>query len=254
MAKPQNREQLKEYCLRRLGFPVIEINVDEDQLEDRIDDALTKFQLFHYDGVEKVYYKHLVTQDDIDNRYIPCPNSIVSVVRVFPLFSSEVNSINNSGNFNMFDLTYQLRLNELFDFTSADYVYFTLAQQHIRTLEMLFIGETPIRFNRRNNKIFVDFNWEGKIAPGRYLVFEAYQILDPSANDEIWSTTWLKNYTTALFKRQWGENLKKFSGVALPGGITLNGQQIYEEAAAEVEKLEEELRESYEEPPGFLLG
>jgi hypothetical protein len=254
MAKPNSREELKEYCLRRLGFPVIEINVDEDQLEDRIDDALAKFQLYHFDGTEKVYYKHLVTEEDITNRYIPCPSSIIGVTKIFPLYSNSVNTVNNSGNFNMFDLTYQLRLNELFDFTSADYVYFALAQQHIRTLEMLFIGETPIRFNRRSDKIYVDFNWNGKVSPGQYLVFEARQILDPDSYEEIWSTTWLKGYTTALFKRQWGENLKKFSGVQLPGGITLNGQQIYDEATLELEKLEEELRENYEEPPEFILG
>lgn len=243
-----------DYSLRRLGFPVIEINVDSDQLEDRIDDAITKFQSYHFDGVEKMYYKHQITQDDIDNRYIPCPDSIIGVTRIFSLFGDSVNSINNSGNFNMFDLTYQLRLNELFDFTSADYTYFALARQHIRTLEMLFIGETPIRFNRRNNKIFVDFNWEGKVAVGTFLVFEVYQILDPEAYEEIWSETWLKNYTTALFKRQWGENLKKFAGVQLPGGIALNGQQIYDEAVQEVERLEQELIEVYQEPPEFLIG
>jgi hypothetical protein len=254
MAKPKNRNELKEYCLRRLGFPVIEINVDDDQVEDRIDDALAKFQSYHFDGVEKMYYKHQVTQDDIDNRYIPCPNSIIGVNRIFSLFGDSVSSVNNSGNFNMFDLTYQLRLNELFDFTSADYVYFATARQHMRTLEMLFIGETPIRFNRRSNKIYVDFNWEGKVIVGTYLVFEVYQILDPDTYEEVWSETWLKNYTTALFKRQWGENLKKFSGVQLPGGISLNGQQIYEEAAQEIEKLEQELVDVYQEPPEFLVG
>jgi hypothetical protein len=254
MSKPHSREELKEYCLRRLGFPVVEINVDDDQLDDRIDDALAKYYTYHYDGTEKVYYKHLVTEEDITNRYVPCPSSIVAVTRIFPGYGDSINTVNNSGNFNMFDLMYQIRLNELFDFTSADYVYFTLAQQHIRTLEMLFIGETPIRFNRKSDKIYVDFNWEGKTSAGKYLVFEAYQILDPDTYTEIWASTWLKNYTTALFKRQWGENLKKFSGVQLPGGIMLNGQQIFDEAMIEIEKLEDELRNTYEEPPEFILG
>lgn len=254
MAKPASRTELKEYCLRRLGFPVVEINVDEDQLEDRIDDALEKFRSFHFDGTERLYYKHQITQQDVTNRYIPCPDSIISVNRVFSVAGDGVNTVNNSSNFNMFDLTYQLRLNELFDFTSADYVYFALARQHIRTLDMLFIGEQPIRFNRRNNKIFVDFQWESRAIPGQFLVFDAYKVLDPEEFSEIWSETWLKQYTTALFKLQWGNNLKKFSGVALPGNITLNGQQIYDEAVQEKEALEKELTEMYQEPPEFLIG
>lgn len=254
MANPASRSELKEYCLRRLGHPVIEINVDDDQLEDRLDDALTKYKDFHYDGVEKVYYKHQITQEDIDNRYIPCPSSIVSVSRVFSVFGDGVSTVNNAGNFNMFDLTYQLRLNELFDFTSADYVYFALARQHIRTLEMLFIGETPIRFNRRNNKIFVDFNWEGKLVPGNFLVFEAFQAISPDTYTEIWEDTWLKAYTTCLFKVQWATNLKKFSGVQLPGGITLNGMEMYQEAMNEKEELEKELLTMYQEPTAFFIG
>lgn len=253
MAKPTSRTEIKDYCLRRLGFPVIEINVDDDQLEDRIDDALSMYQTYHMDGTEKTYMAIQLTQTDIDNKYVTCPSDVIGVVRVFPVSSESVNS-NGSGNFNMFDLTYQLRLNELFDFTSADYVYFELARQHIRTLEMLFIGETPIRFNRRSNKIYVDLNWSKEASVGAYLVFEVYKVLDPTTYTKIWSDTWLKEYVTNLFKRQWGENLKKFNGVQLPGGISLNGQQIYDEAVAELERLEEKLRSTYEEPPEFFMA
>ena len=153
----------------------------------------------------------------------------------------------------MWDITYQIRLNELYDFTSADYVYFVLAQQHLRTLEMLFIGEQPYRYNRYDNKVYIDINWSKKLIQGQWMLIQARQVL-PESNDKFWGDVWLKKYTTCLFKEQWGNNLKKFAGVQLPGGIALNGQQIYDEAIQEKEKLEQELRDTYEEPPQFIVG
>ena len=255
MAKPTSRTELKDYALRKLGFPVVEINVDDDQLDDRIDDALTMYQQFHFDAVEKTYMKHQLTTGDMANNYVLMPNSVIGVTRIFPIATDSVNST-NTGNFNMFDLTYQLRLNELYDFTSADYVYYALAKQHIRTLDLLFIGEQPIRFTRSNEKLFIDTNWtgSGKIKAGDYLIVDCYKIVDPNEATAIWSDNWLKKYTTALFKKQWGENLKKFAGVQLPGGIMLNGQQIWNEAVDEIEHLEEKLRDTYEEPPQFEIG
>jgi hypothetical protein len=253
MAKPTSRTELKDYALRKLGFPVIEINVDDDQLDDRIDEALTMYQQFHYDAVEKTYLKHQVTQGDISNTYISMPSTVIGVTRMFPIGSDSVNS-NAAGNFNMFDLTYQLRLNELYDFTSADYVYYALAKQHIRTLDLLFLGEQPIRFNRHDDKLYIDMKWDNRVVAGSYLVIECYKTLDPNVAIEVWNDGWLKKYVTALFKKQWGENLKKFSGVQLPGGITLNGQQIWNEAEQEIERLEEKLRDTYEEPPQFEIG
>jgi hypothetical protein len=253
MAKPTSRSELKDYALRKLGFPVIEINVDDDQLDDRIDDALTMYQQFHYDAVEKTYLKHQVTDENKENGYIPIPNSVIGVTRMFPVSTDSVNS-NAAGNFNMFDLTYQLRLNELYDFTSADYVYYALAKQHIRTLDLLFLGEQPVRFNRHNDKLYIDMKWNNRVMTGSYLIIECYQILDPDSSAEVWSDNWLKKYTTALFKKQWGENLKKFAGVQLPGGITLNGQQIWNEAVEEIEHLEKLIRDTYEEPPQFEIG
>ena len=252
MAKPTTREELKFYALRNLGFPVVEVNIDDDQMEDRIDEALAMYQQFHYDGTEKVYYAYQVTANTIANKYFDTPEGIVGVTRVFPLSAATTSSI--GGTFNMFDLTYQLRLNELFDFTSADYVYFELAMQHIRTLEMLFIGEKPIRFNKTSDKIYVDLKWGRDVLPGQHVIFEAYKVLDPETYHKIWSDVWLKDYVTALFKRQWGTNLKKFSGVALPGGIMLNGQQIYNEAIDEIKQLDDTLRNTFEEPPEFFMG
>ena len=252
MAVPNSRQTLKDYCLRELGFPVIEINLDDDQIDDRIDQAIDQFQHFHYDAVKKMYMKHQVTLTDITNKWIPVDAKVIGVNRIFSLSTNGVNSAATNG-FNMFDINYQVRLNELYDFTSADYVYFELANQHIRTLEMLFIGEQPIRYNRYDNQLYVDVDWGGKVQAGGYLIAEVWMTL---AEDTtlFWNDNWLKRYTTALLKRQLGTNLKKFAGVQLPGGIVLNGQQIYDEADNKIKELELELRDAYEMPAEFLTG
>jgi hypothetical protein len=250
---PASRSDLKTYCLRKLGFPVIEINVDDDQVEDRIDEAISLWQQWHFDAVTKVYMRHKVIQEDIDNKWIPVDPFVIGVTRIFTLSTSQTNSA-ATNSFNMFDINYQIRLNELYDFTSADYVYFELANQHIRTLEMLFIGETPIRFNRFDNRLFIDADWKGTITIGDWIIAEATAILDPATNKLFWNDNWLKKYTTALIKMQWGENLKKFQGVQLPGGINLNGQEIWDEAQKECEDLENQLRDLYQEPPQWEVG
>lgn len=252
MSNPKNREELKLYCLRRLGFPVIQLNIDDDQIEDRIDEALHVFQEFHFDGTREILLKHQVTDEDQINGYIDLANTSPDIIGVTKLYPVPSQAVSTSASFNMFDITYQIRLNELYDFTSADYTYFVLAQMHLRTLEMLFIGEQPIRFNRYNKRIYVDINWTKKIAVGNYMLVHCRQVLEDS--DEFWGDVWLKKYTTCLIKEQWGSNLKKFAGVQLPGGISLNGQQIYDEAVQEKEKLEQELRDVYEEPPQFIVG
>lgn len=252
MAIPSSRSSLKDYCLRKLGFPVIELNLDDDQIEDRIDEAISLWQQFHFDGVKKVFLKHEVTQGDISNTYITMDSTVVGVNRIFTLSTQQVNSA-ASGAFNMFDINYQIRLNELYDFTSADYVYFELANQHIRTLEMLFVGEVPIRYNRYDEKLYLDLDWGGKVKAGGYIIAEVYTTLDTDTT-AFWNDNWLKRYTTALIKRQWGTNLKKFQGVQLPGGIVLNGQQIYNEADEECKLLEVELRDMYEAPPLWEIG
>ena len=246
MGIPASKEQFKEWCLRQLGFPVIEINVDDDQVDDRVDEALQYFQQFHYDGVERWYLKHQITQENLTNGYVPITENIIGVTRIFPISSS-------NATVNMFDLRYQLRLHELYDFTSTSYVNYVLTMQHIRTLDMLFSGEQPIRFNRHTDKLYIDWN-AGMMNVGEYLVIEGYIIVDPDSYSDVYNDMMLKRLATAYIKRQWGNNMKKFGGMQLPGGITMNGQQIYEEANQEIATLEEQIRNTYEEPPQFILG
>ena len=257
MATVTSREQFTDYCLRKLGFPVIEINVDPDQVEDRIDDALQYFQDYHFDGLQKVYYIHRITQEDINQRYLNLSDvrdnsnnatEIVGVTRIFPLMDSQAS-------ISMFDLRYQLRLNELYDFTSASYINYTMTMQHLRMLEQLFVGETPIRYQRHMQKLFIDWGWGQSSAPvGSIVVIEAYAIIDPVAYGRVWNDRWLKRYATALVKRQWGENLKKFGGIQLPGGVTLNGDKIFEEAMDEIKDLEEDMENNYGGVVEFYLN
>jgi hypothetical protein len=240
-----------------LGFPVIEINVDDDQLEDRIDDAIQYWQDYHFDGLQKIYYVKSVNSTDISNKYIDLNNvvdssnvalDIVGVTRIFPLQDSQAT-------INMFDLRYQLRLNELYDFTSASYVNYTLTQQHLRSLEMMFTGEVPIRFNRHMKKLLIDWAWGASECPaGSIVVAECYAAIDAGLYNRVWNDRWIKEYATELIKRTWGNNLKKFSGLQLPGGVTLNGDKIYEEAVSEIEKLEEQMESQYGAPLEFLMN
>ena len=304
MAKPQTRQQFKDYCLRRLGFPVITINVDDDQVEERIDDALQFFNDYHYDGTEKLFMKHQLTLEDIERRWIYVPDAVTFVTGVIPFDDS-------NSSINMFDLRYQLRLHDLYDFTSVSYVSYEITMQHIRTLNLLFSGTPQFRFNRHLNKLFLDIKWDD-MAPGEYVIVECYRKLQPDSmvlsgtlngttgskiitgtntifdqevleNDiillsdgrnlqirkinsptelemvyalesdvvsltatkeglsDVWDDRFLKKYTTALIKRQWGENLKKFGGITMPGGVTLNGKEIYDEAVDDITKIEEDI-------------
>lgn len=248
MATITSRADFKNYCLKRLGFPVIDINVDDDQIEDRIDDALQYWHDYHFDGLQKVYYIKKVTQTDIDNRYLNLADAqdrannsleITGVTRIFPIQDSQ-------SSINMFDLRYQLRLNELYDFTSASYINYTLTQQHLRSLELMFTGEVPIRFNRHMQRLMIDWAWGQSEAPvGTTIVAECYATLDPTTYGQVWNDRWLKEYATALIKKQWGSNLKKFSGVQLPGGVTLNGDTIFKEAEEEKRALEADMEKNY---------
>ena len=251
MAFVTNRAQLKDYALRALGFPVITINVDDDQVDDRIDEALNLFQQFHVDATQKIFIAYQATANDVTNRFITLPNTVIGVTKIYPIAGDSINSTGTS-NFNIFDINYQIRLNELYDFTSADYVYFELANQHIQTLQMLFFGEVPFTYNRYTNIITPNLNWGTQVIAGSWLLFESYQILDDSV--QFWNDAWLLKYTTACVKWQWGANLSKFAGVKLPGGIELNGDKIFEQAVQEKKELYEELRDHWESPPQFLIG
>jgi hypothetical protein len=214
---------------------------------------------YHYDGLQKLYYVRRLSEEDLENRYLDLSpdvvrddanNSVnvVGVTRIFPLYDSQAT-------INMFDLRYQLRLNELYDFTSASYVNYTLTMQHLRSLELLFTGEIPIRFQRHTNKLYIDWRWKSSDATTRaVVVVECYASLNPEAYNEIWNDRWLKEYATALIKRTWGNNLKKFSGMQLPGGVMLNGDKIYQEAEDEIKKLEDEMESRYGGVLEFFMG
>lgn len=257
MATITNRQEFKDYCLRRLGFPVIEINCDDDQLEDRIDDALQYFADYHFDGLQKFYYIKKVTQTDIDQKYIDLsdaqdkennPLEIIGVTKIFPVQDSQ-------SSINMFDLRYQLRLNELYDFTSASYINYTLTQQHLRSLELMFSGEVPIRFQRHMQRLYIDWAWGQQEAPvGTTVIAECYASINPDVYKHVWNDRWLKEYATALIKRTWGNNLKKFSNIQLPGGVMLNGDKIYQEAADEIDVLHKEMETQYGAPLEFFLN
>jgi hypothetical protein len=253
MAKPTSKTELKDYCLRRLGFPVIDINVDDDQVDDRVDDAIQLFHDFHFDGLSREYLAIAIQAGDKANTYVTLPDDVVGVTRIFRIGSETTNS--NGTNFNMFDINYQLRLNELYDFTSSSYMYYWIARTHIEMLDQILIGQNPIRFNKKMNRLYVDMNWaDDEIAPGNYMMVECTRALDADTYPKVYNDDWLKEYTTQLIKKQWGENMKKYSNYTLPGGMVINGQQIYDEAVAEIAKLEIKLRDTYEEPPEFLVG
>ena len=239
---------LKEYCLRRLGHPVIEINVDEEQCDDRVSDALQYFAEYHFDGVEKVFLKHTITQTDIDNEYIAMDDPVISVIRVLPIPNF------NAFQTGFFNEEFQLRIQDLNSFTGSSLINWQMSLQNWSMVDHLFTVTPTIHFNRKQNKLYLETNWSDKFSVGDILIVEAYRILDPSTYTEIYDDMFLKKYTAALIKRQWGENLKKFEGVQLPGGVTLNGKTIYDEAVEEITKIEEEMNMKWELPPTGLLG
>ena len=305
MAIPNSRDSLKEYCLRSLGKPVIDINVDEDQVEDRIDEALQYFAQYHTDGVERMYLKYKVTADDLtrltknksynvdekgtvaenieleegtntqeegagdllletgfsvlteestlvrtayeeNQNYLVIPDAVISIINVFPL--------SDRANLNMFDVRYQLRLNDLYDFSSTSIMHYQMTMQHLDFLDHILVGEKPIRFNQLSNRLYIDQDWSNDITAGEYLIIECYRKLDPTTHTDIFDDIYLKRYAVALIKRQWGQNLSKFSGTAMLGGVTLNGPELFSTAIQEQQKLEEEIRTNYEEPPHMQQG
>lgn len=241
-----NRAGFKEYCLRDLGKPVIDINVDDVQVEDRIDEALRYYFDYHFDGSQKIYYKHQVTDQDKTNGYITLPENIMGVVKIFDLSSAYNTS-------SLFDVRYQFAMNDMWLLTSASMAPYVMAMEHLQFMESILIGKVPIRYNRHVNKLYLDMDWN-KINTGSYLIVEAYEIVDPAVFADVWDDRWLKEYCTALIKRQWGNNLKKFEGMEMPGGVKFNGQRIYDEAINEIEKLRHEMINSYSLPASDMIG
>lgn len=246
MAIPTSRTAFKEYCLRTLGKPVIEINVDDDQVDDRVDEALKYYWDYHFDGSEKIYYKYQVTDQTKADRYVPMPDNVIGVVNLFPIGQA----LNTN---NLFNIRYQIALNDLYTLTSVSMVPYYMALQHVQFLEQMLVGQQPIRYNRHTNRLYVDMDWN-IISSGDYIVAEAYQIVDPDVYTDAWSDRWLLRYATCLIKQQWGNNLKKFQGMQLPGGIQFNGQKIYEESVQERSDLEKEMITSYSLPVTDMIG
>lgn len=248
MAVPTTRDEFKEYCLRKLGKPVIEINVDDDQIEDRIDEALRYYWDYHFDGSDKVYYKHQVTEQDKINKYITLPENIIGAVRVFAIADPIVRSDD------LFNIRYQIALNDLYTLTSVSMVPYYMTMEHLALISELLVGQQPIRFNRHKNRVYIDMEWNMKISSGEYLVIEAYEVLDPDVYDQIWSDRWLQNYTAAKIKYQWGTNLTKFTGMSLPGGVQFNGEKILNDAEEELHRMEAEMISSYSLPVSDMIG
>lgn len=247
MAKPTSREQLKQWALRKLGYPVIDINVDDDQLEDRLDEAIQYFQEFHFDGVEKVYTPHLVTSTDVSNEYIELDNDIFSVVNVFPIAADNLSV-------NMFDVRYQWRINDINYFTDVYIQYYDQTKQHLNLVQDILSGQQPIRFNRHTNKLYIDGLWGVDIIAGSYIIIDGYKKIDEDENTDVWDDIFLKRYVVALFKQQWGQNLSKFDGIQMPGGVTFNGQQIYDQATQELDQIRQQMIEENSEPPNFFVA
>ena len=268
MAKPNTKAELKEYALRRLGKPVLEINVSDDQCDDAIDYTLQKFQQFHYDGAERVYLKHKITQADLDrakdtndttttsvagnstwlesNTYIEIPQHILSIEGIF--------SFTDKGTANIFDIRYQMRLNDLYDFTSTQFYHYYMIQQHLGTIDFLLEGIKPTRYIATQNRLYLDMDWQADVLLDQYFVIKCWRALDPLTWTEIYDNMWVKDYTAAKIKKQWGSNMTKFQNVQMPGGVTLNGEMIYNDAVQELKDLDEQLRTEWETPPLDMIG
>ena len=266
MAIPTSRETLIEYSFRQLGAPVIEINVDWEQCEDRLDDALQFFTERHFDGVEKVWFKYQLTNADIINKYIPTENilspneidgptgkQIVSIIKVqqFGMFA----------NINMFDVRYQLALSDYFGVNrnlggnaSMGLAAYDSTKRYIKLIEDLFQPEKALTFSKVTNRLYLEMQWSTEVKVGDWLAIQAYAALDPTIFTEIFNDRYLKRYLTALIKRQWGANMAKFDGVALPGGIVMRGGQIQAEAINEISRIEQEMLHDYELPVDFMTG
>ena len=267
-SQPATREELKDYCLRRLGAPILEINVDDDQIDDIIDMSLQYFNDRHFDGVEKMFLKHTFTQADVDrfqtsnttttspsgdqwqerNNYLEVPEHVIGVERLFSFVSSTIRG-------DMFGIEYQMFLNDLYAFGSLDILNYYMTKSYLETLDMILNTGSMIqmRYTKRQNRIYIDYDPK-TIIKGRIIIIECYRALNPTDFVKIFNDSFLKRYITAQIKQQWGQNLIKFNGIQLPGGVSLNGEKMYEEGKAEIADIEARMQSEYELPPNFLIG
>jgi hypothetical protein len=280
MAQPASRADLINYCKRQLGAPVLEINVADEQIDDLVDDALQLFHERHFDGVVQTYLKYKVTQDDIDrgrarggsstagivtttassnidgasvtfsyeenSNYIQVPPAVIGINKVFRFDNSTISG-------GMFSLKYQLFLNDLYFFNSLEMLSYAMTKTYLSDIDFLLNTEKQIRFNQRQDRLYLDIDW-GNVQKDEYIILDCWRLLDPNDFARVYNDSFLKRYLTALIKRQWGQNLIKFQGVKLPGGIELNGRQIYDDAERELDKIKEQMSNTYELPPLDMIG
>ena len=280
MAQPASRIDLVNYCKRQLGAPVLEINVADEQIDDLVDDALQYFHERHFDGVVQTYLKYKITQEDIDrgqgrggtnpigivtttasttidgatvsfpyeenSNYIQVPPAVIGINKIFRFDSSTISN-------GMFGLKYQLFLNDMYFFNSMEMLGYAMTKTYLSDIDFLLNTEKQIRFNQRQDRLYLDVDW-GNVTLGEYIVLDCWRLLDPNDFARVYNDSFLKKYLTALIKRQWGQNLIKFQGVKLPGGIELNGRQIYDDAERELDKIKEMMSNTYELPPLDMIG
>ena len=248
MALPQTRDQFKDYILRRLGAPVINVNVDDLQVEDRIDDAIALWQQYHYDGTQQVYLAHQVTALDKTNTYIALDPSIVGITRMLALSTS-------IGSTSIFSLNYQFAQSDLLQsaMSASSIVPLWMALTRLEFMQNVLVGQQPIRFNVHTGRVYIDMDWT-RVSTGDYIMLEGYSKVDPTTYPDIWSDRWLLRYATALVKKMWGDNIKKFGNMQMAGGITFNGQKIWDEAVAEIEELEKQVMNELSGPNIIMVG
>jgi len=230
-----------------LGKPVIEINIDDDQMDDRIDEALMYYGDYHFDGTERTFLKHVVTETDKTNEYITITDSnTIGVINIFDI--GDATSTNN-----LFNVRYQIALNDLYDLSRYDLVPYFMNFQNIRFIEEMLVGKQPLRYNRHQNRLHIDMDW-GKVTADDYIIAEGYQKINPDTYTDVYNDRWLQRYVTCLFKVQWGSNLTKFTGMQLPGGVQFNGEQILQQGLDEKQRLEDEMIASYSLPVHDMTG
>ena len=233
MAQPTTRDEFKEFILRKIGAPVIQINVAEEQVDDRVDEALSFWNDYHYNGSQLVYLKHQITQADKDNGYITLPQKLLGIQKVFP-FDTSIST--GTG---MFNVQYQFVLNNLTDLTSYNLQHYYMTMQHIEFMQEILVGKPMIRYNKHVNKLYIDTDISHWVE-GNYIIVEAYDVIDPDFYEDVWSDRWLQNYAAVLVREQWGLNLTKFNNMQLVGGVSFNGEQILQEAREDRIRMEEE--------------
>ena len=279
MAKPSTKQGLIDYCFRKLGAPVLEINVDDDQVDDLVDDTIQYYNERHYNGIERMYLKYKITQEDLDrgraegtdgvgivtttgistntagtvssnfyesSNFISVPEHVIGVNKIFKFDTSSISG-------GMFSIKYQLFLNDLYYFNSVELLQYAMTKTYLEDIDFLLTTDKQIRFNKRQNRLYLDIDWESQ-DKDQYIVLDCYRVLDPSTFTNVYNDSFLKRYCTALIKKQWGQNLIKFRGVKLPGGIEFNGREIYQDGVEEVNAIRDQMSSTYELPPLDMIG